>query len=177
MARSVSVFEHGFSGCRFKSHSYQLSIAASEDPSVGNIICICWFSNTRVITHRKFWLNKRGDWRTQTAEKKYETEQIMKFQWPKKVDSECELNSWLDSSVCSSLWKGFTGCWFKCNSAQLSKATSENSSVVNIICISSLCYTHTMTYRKLWLKKRGDCQWQTAKTKCDTEQMMKSKSL
>ena len=165
----VRAFKQGFSGCRFKSHSGQLSIAGSENPSVANTIYISWFSNTRVITYRKLWLNKRCNWRKPTAEMKFDTEQIMKLDWQYKVGSECELNIWPNSSVCKSVWKRFTGCCFKCNSGQRSKTSSENPSVVNINLISSFCYTRVNTYRKLRLMKRGEWQRQTAKMKYDTE--------
>ena len=140
-------------------------------------IYISSFRHTHVITYRKLWLNKRCNWPRQTVEMKCDTEQIMKLDWHYKVGSECELNWSPDSSVCSSLWKGFTGCWFHSNSVQLSKPTSKNSPVVNIIYISSFCYTHMITCRKLRLKKRGDWQRKTTKMKCDTEQMMKLKWL
>ena len=64
-----------FSGRGFKSHSGQLSITTSKNPSVVNTICIISFRYTHVITYRKLRLNKRGDWRRQTAETKCGTEQ------------------------------------------------------------------------------------------------------
>ena len=88
-----------FSGCEFKSHLGQLSIATSKNPPVLKTICISSFSNAHVIAYRKPGLNKRGNWRRETAETKYNTEQIMKLEWHNKVGSECELNSWPDSSV------------------------------------------------------------------------------
>ena len=64
-----------FSGWGFKSFSDQLSIATSKNLSVVNTICISWFSNTHVITYRKVWLHKCGDWLRQTTEKIRDTEQ------------------------------------------------------------------------------------------------------
>ena len=43
-----------FSGRGFKSHSGQLSIATSNNPSLVNTICIISFRYTHVITSRKF---------------------------------------------------------------------------------------------------------------------------
>ena len=45
-----------FSGCGFKSHSGQPSIAPSKNPSVVNIICTSSFRYTHVIASRKFRL-------------------------------------------------------------------------------------------------------------------------
>ena len=115
----------------------------------------------------------RGDWRTQKAQMKRDTEQTMKLKQLYQVGSECELNSWPDSSVGENVWTEFSSRGFKSHSGQLSIATSKNLSVLNTICISSFCYTHTITYRKLRLKKRGDWRRQTAEMKCATEQTMK----
>ena len=57
-----------FSGRGFKSHSGQLSIATSKNPSKANTICISSFRYTHIITYRILRLNKRGDRRRQTAE-------------------------------------------------------------------------------------------------------------
>ena len=46
------------------------------------------------------------------------------------------------------------GPGFKSHSGQLSMATSKNPSVVNTICISSLCYTHVITSVRFRLKKQ-----------------------
>ena len=64
-----------FSGRGFKSHSGQLSITTSKNPSVVNTISISSFRYTHLITYRKLRLNKRGDWRRQTAETKCGTKQ------------------------------------------------------------------------------------------------------
>ena len=44
-----------------------------------------------------------------TAEIKPDTEQMMDLEWLYKVGSECELDSWPDSSVGYSVWKEFSG--------------------------------------------------------------------
>ena len=50
-----------FTGRGFQSHSGQLSIATSKNPSKANTICISSFRYTHIITYRKLRLNKRGD--------------------------------------------------------------------------------------------------------------------
>ena len=77
----------------------QLSIATSNNPSVVNTICIKSFCYTHVITSRKFQF--RYTWRLTKAiiKTKLDTEQTMKLEWLYKVGSECELNTWPDSSV------------------------------------------------------------------------------
>lgn len=87
------------SGCGFKSHSSQHSVATSENLSLVNPICISWFSKTHVIKYRKLRLNKRSDWRTQTAEIKCDTGQMTKSEWLYKIGSEWKLKPWSNSSV------------------------------------------------------------------------------
>ena len=65
------------------------------------------------------------------AEMEPDTEQMMKLEYLYKVGSECELNSWPDSSVGQSVWTEFNGRGFKSYSGQLYIATSKNPSVVN----------------------------------------------
>ena len=43
--------------------------------------------------------NKRGDWRKAIAEMKCETGHTMKLEYLHKFGSDCELNSWPDSSI------------------------------------------------------------------------------
>ena len=68
-------------------------------PSVVNTICIRSFRYTQVITSRKFQLKETWKLTKAIAEMKLDTEQMMKLEWLYKVGSECELNSWPDSSV------------------------------------------------------------------------------
>ena len=67
-------------GCGFKSHSSQLSIATSKNPSVVNTICISSFRYTHVITSRKFRLKQT--WRLTKAmtEMKPYTEETMQLE-------------------------------------------------------------------------------------------------
>ena len=58
---------------------------------------------------------------------KSDTEQTMRLEQLYKVGSDCELNSWPNSSV------GQSVCTFKTHSGQLSISTSNNPSVVNNI--------------------------------------------
>ena len=67
----------------------------------------------------------------------------------------------------------FSGRGFKSHSGQLSIATSNNPSVVNIICINSFRYTHVITSTTFRLKQRWRLKKAIAKMKCDTEQTMK----
>ena len=86
-------------GIGFKFHSGQLSIATSKNPSVMNTICINSFRSTHVINSTKFRLKQTWRLTKTIAEMKCDTEQTMKLEWLCKVGSECELNSWPDSSV------------------------------------------------------------------------------
>ena len=85
-----------------------------------------------------------------------DTEQTMKLEYLYKVGSECDLNPWPDSSVGCSVLTEFIGRGFKSHSGRLSIATSNGSSVVNTIYISSFRYTYVITSRKFRLDKRGD---------------------
>ena len=76
-----------------------------------------------------------------------------------------------------SVWLGLSGRGFKSISCQLSIATSGNVSVLNTTCISQFSNTHLITYRKLWLNKRGYWRLQTAKMKRSTEEIMKLECL
>ena len=62
---------------------------------------------------------------------KPDTEQTIKLQYLYKVGSECELNSWPDSSAGQSVQMEFSGHGFISYSGQLSIATSKNPSMVN----------------------------------------------
>ena len=69
----------------------------------------------------------------------------MKLEQLHKVGSECELNSWPDSSVGYSVWTEFSGRGFKSRSGQLSIATSKNPSVVYInIYITYIIYIYIL---------------------------------
>ena len=71
----------------------------------------------------------------------------MKLEQLHKVGSECELNSWPDSSVGYSVWTEFSGRGFKSRSGQLSIATSKNPSVVYInIYITYILYIYIYIY-------------------------------
>ena len=98
-----------------------------------------------------------------TAEMERDTEQTMKLEYLYKVGSECDLNPWPDSSVGCSVLTEFIGRGFKSHSGRLSIATSNGSSVVNTIYISSFCYTYVITSRKFRLDKRGDWRRQQPK--------------
>ena len=147
-------------------------MATSENLSVVNTMCISSFLYTHVITFRKLRLKKCGDWRRRTAKMKCDTKEIMEVGWLYKNGSEFELKSCCDSSVSYSVWTGLTGCWFKSNSDQLSKAISENASVEITICISSFCCTDVITYRKLGLNKRCNWRRQTFRNKMWIKQTM-----
>ena len=77
---SSSVVWTEFSGRGFKSHSGQLSIATSKNPSVVNTICISSFRYTYAITSRKIRLKQM--WRLMKAmtEMKPDTEQTIKLE-------------------------------------------------------------------------------------------------
>ena len=57
------------------------------------------FRCTHVITSRKFQSKQMWRLTKAIAEIKLDTEQTMKLELLHKVGSECELNSWPDSSV------------------------------------------------------------------------------
>ena len=147
-------------------------MATSENPSVVNTMCISSFHYTHVITFRKLQLNKRGDWRRQTAKMKCDIEK----KWNRSGCTTFALSaSWSHGLLAQFVRMSdrVSGCGFKSHSSQHSVATSENLSLVNPICISWFSKTHVIKYRKLRLNKRGDWRTQTAEIKCDTGQMMK----
>ena len=57
------------------------------------------YTYTHVITSSKVQLKQTCRLMKAIAKMKLDTEQTMKLEWLYKVDSECELNSWPDSSV------------------------------------------------------------------------------
>ena len=57
------------------------------------------FRNTHVITSSKFKFKQTRQLMKAIANMKLDTEETIKLEWVHKVDSECELNSWPDSSV------------------------------------------------------------------------------
>ena len=63
--------KNGISGHGFKSHSGQLSIATSKDPSVVNTICINHFA-AKVITCARFHLKQMWRLKKAVAEMKCE---------------------------------------------------------------------------------------------------------
>ena len=69
-----------FSGCGFKSHSSQLSIATLKNPPVVNKICISSFRDTHVIISRTFQLKKTWQLPKAIAEMESDTEQTMKLE-------------------------------------------------------------------------------------------------
>ena len=57
------------------------------------------YTYTHVITSSKVQLKQTWQLMKAIAKMKLDTEQTMKLEWLYKVGSECELNSWSDSSV------------------------------------------------------------------------------
>ena len=118
----------------YKSHSGQLSIATSNNPSVVNFICIRSFRYTHVITSRKF--------------------QIKTNVVTDEGNSQNEIRNWTNDEIGVAAQSWF---WvrvelsvhgLKSYSSQLSIATSNNPSVVNtiLIYIHIYLYTYTHTY-------------------------------
>ena len=111
-------------------------------------LCIYYSVNIPFSASRKFWLNKRGDWRWQQP--KWNLTLNKRWNW--KVGSKCELNSWLDSSVTLSIWTELIGRGFKFYSGQHSIATLNNPSLVNTIYEDGVVWLcHWLVNLYIWL--------------------------
>ena len=119
-----------------------------------NTTYISWFRYTHVITSIKFKLNKRGDWQRQTRNEPWHWTNdevwvaVQSWFWV-----PVELMAWELSRV--EHLNGIQWSWVQSHTHS-SIDTSNNTSVVNTIYISSFCYTLVITSRKFQLNKRGD---------------------
>ena len=106
-----------FGGHGFKSHSSQLSIVTSKNPSVVNAICISSFRYTLMITWRNF-----------------------QFKWTWQLTKAIALKSWTHGLIAqlvrASEW----------NSVVFSIATSKNPIVLNTIYTYTYMYIYIYIY-------------------------------
>ena len=99
-----------------------------------------------------------------------------RWNWQLEIRNTVKLRKqlwWPDSSVGQSFWKEFGGRGLKSLSGQLSIATSNNPSLVNIICINSFRYTHVIVSIKFRLKQTWWLTKAIDKMISDSEQTMK----